>query len=611
MLSRRFSSAVLFTLVVGVLGVLSGFALAAKEGEPIEVKAVAGLRFDPPRFVVKPGAKVKIQVENTDDMAHNFVITAPGGRMEVVTAAMTMPITPEQTFIPQSDKIRFHTPVLIPGKSAEVEFIAPEEEGVYPYVCTYPGHGMVMFGAMYVTKQKEKDLPKVGDDENLPDMVREQAKNPILHAFPVDVPHWYRIFMRDSGPASFAVQLPDGQNYCWDAGACRLRYAWRGAFVNPMPHWSSNGDDFAEVKGTIYYRTPPYFPLRFGDEKKIPSDIHFRGYHVVDGLPEFHYTVEGADVRELIKAAHHGGFETTFKITGTKAQVFYVSDPNGGATLASEAGKFTDGVLKLPAAKAKEFTITFTEILNKEPLGYWSMDDVLTVKKPLPVPGVKNRALVFDGKKVQHDTGLKTESLGTDVTFCVWAQLSDPPAADQVCIGAAENDSEFALGANLGGVAGYGVRVKNGNQDMKIVAAVPMEADGNWHHLVATLNPKGLRFYFDGKPAGSGASAALPKDAEFYLGSNGTTQFAAATLDEARIYARVLDAKEIAAIYESEKPKTTPPPPGAKEPPAEHTKPAAKERTKPAATEPVKPAPAATPAARPKTAPKTTPKPAK
>ena len=143
MLSRRFSSAFLVTLVIGVLGAVSSFALAAKEGEPIELKTVAGLRFDPPRFVVKPGAKVKVQVENTDDMAHNFVITAPGGRMEVVNAAMTMPITPEQTFIPQSDKILFHTPVLIPGKSAQVEFTAPAAEGVYPYVCTYPGHGMV------------------------------------------------------------------------------------------------------------------------------------------------------------------------------------------------------------------------------------------------------------------------------------------------------------------------------------------------------------------------------------------------------------------------------------------------------------------------------------
>ncbi|EDY18537.1 blue (type 1) copper domain protein [Chthoniobacter flavus Ellin428] len=554
MLIRRFSSSVVLLLVVGVL-VMFGGSVSAKEAEPIEIKAVSGLRYDPPRFVVKPGAKVKLEVENTDDMAHNFVIVAPGGRMEVVNAAMTMPVTPEQTFIPQSDKILFHTPVLIPGKSASLEFTAPTEEGVYPYICTYPGHGMVMFGAMYVTKQKEKDLPKVADDENLPELIREQAKNPILHAFPIDTPHWYRIFMRDSGPASIAVQLPDGQNYCWDAGACRLRYAWRGGFVDPMDHWRGNGDGFAEVKGTIYYRSTPYFPLRIGDEKKIPHDIRFRGYNIVDGLPEFHYQVDDVDVRELIKAAHHGGFEETFRITGTKQPVFFVTDPNGGAAVASEAGTFNNGVLKLPAAKAKEFTVTFMEILNKEPIGYWSMDDVLTVKKPLPVPGVKNRALIFDGKKAQHDTGLKSESFGADATFSIWVQLSSPPDPDQVCIGAAEGEGEFALGANIGGVSGYGVRLKSGKLDTKIVAAVPTEADGKWHHLAATLNAKGLRFYFDGKPAGSGAGGPLPPGAEFYLGSNGSTHFAAATLDEARIYARALDAKEIEAIYENERPK--------------------------------------------------------
>jgi uncharacterized cupredoxin-like copper-binding protein len=568
MFIRRFSPAFVFALMAGAWALLAGLAMA-KDDEPIEIKAVAGLRYDPPRFVVKPGAKVRIEVENADDMAHNFVIVAPGGRMEVVTASMTMPITPEQTFIPKSDKILYHTPVLIPGKSAALEFDAPAEEGVYNYVCTYPGHGMVMFGAMYVTKKKAKELPPIADDENLPDLIREQAKNPILHAYPVDVPHWYRIFMRDSGPASIAVQLTNGQNYCWDAGACRLRYTWRGGFVNPMPHWATNGDGFAEVKGTIYYRAAPYFPLRFGDEKKIPDEIHFRGYNIVDGLPEFHYQVNGADVRERIKTgANKNGLEETFKITGVKGPVYFVSDPNGGASVASDAGTFTSGVLKLPAAKAKEFTVSFTEILNKEPMGYWSMDDVLTATKPLPLPGVKNRALVFDGKRAQYATGLKTDPLGAKATFCIWTKLTKPPDPDQVCMGAAEGDGEFALGANLAGVSGYGVRVKSANQDAKIVAVVPAEADGNWHHLAATLSAKGLHFYLDGKPAGfATAVPALPPGAEFFLGSDGGTHFAAATLDEARIYARELDANEIAAVYEGERPKT---------PPGEHGKPSSK-----------------------------------
>ena len=324
MIHHRFFPHVILAVGTLAFGMLAVSAVAQEEDstEPMEIKAVAGLRYDPPRFVVKPGKKVKLEIENTDDMAHNFVIVAPGGRMEVVNASMTMPVTPEQTFIPPSDKILWHTPVLAPGKSAPLEFTAPTEPGVYPYICTYPGHGMVMFGAMYVTKQSEAELPPIADDENLPDLVREQAKTTKLHAYAETPPYWYRIFMRDAGPAAIAVALPNAQNYCWDAGACRLRYVWRGAFVDPTPHWRANGDGFAEVKGTIYYRSAPYFPLRFGDEKKLPKDIRFRGYNIVEGYPEFHYQVDGADVRELIKAQHHGGFEDTFKITGTKGPSF-------------------------------------------------------------------------------------------------------------------------------------------------------------------------------------------------------------------------------------------------------------------------------------------------
>src|SRR4051794_40982590 len=60
----------------------------------IEMKTVAGLRYDPPRFAVAPGTKVRVQIENDDDMPHNFVLTQPGARMEIVEAAGAMPFNP-------------------------------------------------------------------------------------------------------------------------------------------------------------------------------------------------------------------------------------------------------------------------------------------------------------------------------------------------------------------------------------------------------------------------------------------------------------------------------------------------------------------------------------
>ncbi len=514
----------------------------AQQPVEIDMKAVAGLRFDPPRFQVKPGAKVKLTLSNTDDMAHNLVFTKPDGRMEVVTAAMTMPITPEAQFIPKSEKVLWHVGVLTPGKEAELEFTAPDTEGVYPYVCTYPGHGMIMYGAMYVAKGGE--MPLLTKDPNVPELWRELGSK--LHAYEAQRPYLYRSFLRDSGPASIAVALPPDQNFCWDAGACRLRYAWRGGFVDPLPHWTGNGDAFAEVTGRIYYRASDAFPLRIGRADKPPTRVKFLGYRLLDRVPEFHYEVEGLHVYELIKAPHHGsGLEQTFRILEAKAPVFYVVGTGAGATFASDAGSFSGGVLQVSPSQARNFTVTLTEISGKEPLGYWSMNDVLTVKKPTPVEGAKGRAISFDGKKAQHDTGLKTEALVRGGTLSLWAKLTKPAAKEQVFIGAKGEMGVLAFGSNLGGT-GFAMVLNAGGQTVRVETGQP--PDDLWHHLVATVSPNGVELFVDGRKAAAAAGGSLPADAAIFLGSEGKAKFAAATLDEVRIYDRVLSEDEIRGL---------------------------------------------------------------
>ncbi|HZJ16560.1 MAG TPA: plastocyanin/azurin family copper-binding protein, partial [Chthoniobacteraceae bacterium] len=371
----------------------------------VEIEAVAGLRYDPVRFQVAPKAAVRLVFRNADDMAHNLVFTKPGARIEVVNAALTLSITPEQTFVPASDKVLWHVPVVTPGQSATLEFTAPETEGVYPFVCTYPGHGFVMYGAMYVSKKTT--LPPFADDENLPEIVRAAGINGPLHAFTPQPPYLYRNFLRDSGPASIAVTLPGQQNYCWDAGACRLRYAWSGAFLDPTPQWAGKGDAFADVLGRIYYRAPDGFPLRLGTRDKIPT-VKFRGYRLVERFPEFRYEIDGVEVREVIKPLHHGGIEDRFTLGAVTAPVFFVGDPKAGAQMTSNAGTFREGVLELTPQQARNFIITFIEAGSREPIGYWSMDDSFPEIKALPVAGIRNRALVFDGKKAQLATKVNT-----------------------------------------------------------------------------------------------------------------------------------------------------------------------------------------------------------
>ena len=120
----------------------------------ISLKAITGLQYDLARFSVKPGTKVKLILTNSDDMSHNLLFTKPGARQLVVDEALKMGDKgPELNYIPQLPEVLWSIPVLSPGESKMLEFTAPEKPGVYPYVCTYPGHGFVMYGAMYVMQE--------------------------------------------------------------------------------------------------------------------------------------------------------------------------------------------------------------------------------------------------------------------------------------------------------------------------------------------------------------------------------------------------------------------------------------------------------------------------
>ena len=58
--------------------------------------------------------------------------------------------------MPVSDKILMSSQSLDKGRSQAIAFDAPTTPGVYPYVCTYPGHWRRMFGALYVVADLEQ-----------------------------------------------------------------------------------------------------------------------------------------------------------------------------------------------------------------------------------------------------------------------------------------------------------------------------------------------------------------------------------------------------------------------------------------------------------------------
>ena len=335
----------------------------------ITINAVGGLQYDVVRFKVKPGAKVRIIFSNKDDMSHNLVITKPGSRSEVVNAALGLGNDGQKmNYIPPVAAVLWSVPILAPGDTKTVSFVAPQTTGVYPYVCTYPGHGVVMYGAMYVTNG---EMPAVKDDPNIPparktDAGKDDGKHhdhmaPPAPAYKEDPPYICRIFLPDASPAAIAVRLPHELSYCWDAGTCRLRYAWQGGFLDNSDIWKGHHDAYGIIMGTVFFRDQSAYPLRVDIPGNIPV-VAFKGYQLLKRYPEFHYTINGIDVYELIKPKEDGtGLIRTFRIPGNDRVIWFAADPGDGVSYQSSDGKWIDGKLRILPLEAGRFPITMTK----------------------------------------------------------------------------------------------------------------------------------------------------------------------------------------------------------------------------------------------------------
>ncbi len=331
----------------------------------VSINTAGGLKFDKVRFQVKPGAKVKLVLANKDDMLHNLVITGPGARIEVANAAMELGDKGlEMSYVPRTSKVLWSTKLIGPGETTSLLFTAPEKEGIYPYVCTYPGHGLLMFGAMYVTTGT---MPPLENDPNIPsDAVGHGDQHFASHSskpappYTKEPPFLYRIFVPDASPTAIVVSLPQNISYCWDAATCHLRYAWEGGFLDNTEIWKGHFQAYAKITGTVFFRNRAHFPLHPDKPGNIPA-VLFKGYSLVNRYPEFHYTIDGIDVYELLKENADGsGLSRTFRIPKTDRVIWFVSTADDGVDYTSSVGKPVEGKLKFPAGENIRFTITMT-----------------------------------------------------------------------------------------------------------------------------------------------------------------------------------------------------------------------------------------------------------
>lgn len=335
--------------------------LKAETDTTIHLKAIAGMQYDQIRLKVRPGTKVKLVLSNIDDMSHNLVVTKPGSRIKVVEEGMALAEKgPDMNFIPDIPEVQWSIPVLSPGEEGSIEFLVPDVETTLPYVCTFPGHGYIMYGVIYVTKG---ELPPLEKDTNIPEHRRRsgKTKEEVMehhtmkpHPYHLNPPYYYRIFMPEASPASIAVRLTDEISFCWDAGPCQLLYAWQGGFIDNSVAWKGHRNTESRILGNIFYNEPKDNFLRFGGKDRFSGTIEFQGYRLKDRNPEFHYRIDGVDVYEYFQVSDDGQvLIRNFRLPNASEAVWL----KVSGEVSASTGQLSNGFLKLSTDEAKQFSL--------------------------------------------------------------------------------------------------------------------------------------------------------------------------------------------------------------------------------------------------------------
>ena len=134
--------------------------LARKSGVISDTKGLTTIRiatviekmkYDTPSITVQAGKKVKLLFSNPDSMPHNILLVNPGKADEVAMAALNLGAKGfDFAFVPQSKEIIWASKLLNHDEEQIILFNAPSKPGDYPYVCTFPGHHILMRGTLKV-----------------------------------------------------------------------------------------------------------------------------------------------------------------------------------------------------------------------------------------------------------------------------------------------------------------------------------------------------------------------------------------------------------------------------------------------------------------------------
>lgn len=124
-----------------------------KPGREIVIEAALGLQYVQKELKAKAGEPLTLTFNNPDVVPHNWMLAKPGTLQVVGNLANLMITDPQglaKHYVPDSSDVIVYTDMTNPKASFTIHFTAPKEKGEYPYLCTFPGHWMVMNGVLKV-----------------------------------------------------------------------------------------------------------------------------------------------------------------------------------------------------------------------------------------------------------------------------------------------------------------------------------------------------------------------------------------------------------------------------------------------------------------------------
>ncbi|MFK7849755.1 MAG: hypothetical protein AB8D78_02155 [Akkermansiaceae bacterium] len=228
-----------------------------------------------------------------------------------------------------------------------------------------PGVPMPAFFAGQKPAERQKNIDALwdylllGDKMPLPEELRANPNHFILK--PNDQPLVNRVYIRLPNKRellrAICVGLPHGMSYCFDAETCQLVYAWTDGYLDMAPHWKNQSGFPTPPIGKPFHLPEVSEGLKIGDHKPL-----YRGYQLIDGIPQFEFTYGSTAVKMRIEASVNMELRQVYQIAPRAEPVSFTAPPDGSPiSVEASTGTWSENLLLIDQKDTIELELAYTK----------------------------------------------------------------------------------------------------------------------------------------------------------------------------------------------------------------------------------------------------------